>query len=181
MTLPSPQSERDDSFSRLSEELHSLLDDVQFTTDTADGAFCLQLPVATGADYRWSVWVYPNGERHLYATEASRGVQTAFEDTVVWYHPFEPDGFKGDQRALDAAFLKEVRHLLTHHTRVRREAKLVNESVELEASGDGNNWTRVYRYSELRTPRALSRGDLTRGMLSSPPLLKRAGSNQPTP
>jgi len=181
MTLPSPQSERDDSFSRLSEELHSLLDGVQFTTDTADGSLCLQLPIATGADYRWSIWVYRNGERHVYATEASRSDQDAVEDTVVWYHPFEPDGFKADQRALDAAFLKELRHLLTHHTRVRREAKLVNESVELEASGDGINWTSVYRYSELRTPRALSRGNQIRVMLSSPPLLKRDGSSQSTP
>ncbi len=173
MTSRSPLSERDEPFAPLLSALRELLVGVEFTTETADGLLCLKLPSATGADFRWSIWLYANGERHVYATDAHRAVQDAVEDIVVWYHPFEPDGFKGDQRALDDALLTEMGHLLTHHTRIRREAKFLNEAVELESSLDGRDWVGVYGYSELRTPRALLPGDRTaRGILSSPPLLE---------
>lgn len=173
MTSVSESRERDVSWEAMRQELSAGQLAAQLTDGASGDARWLQLPTASGAEYRWSLWFYANGERHIYATLWPEPPGTADDDAVVWYHPFELEDYHESAPELEAAFRSEVRRLVRRYTRIRRRRLLVNWSVELESSHDGSSWERVYGFRALRAGRTLVRTENDVDSLSSPPLVAR--------
>lgn len=161
---------RDESLLAMRRALESEPLQLELNEGAAGEAKWLQLPAAAGADYRWSLWFYANGERHIYATRWPLAPGSLEDDAVVWYHPFELEDYHRSIVALDAAFREEVFRLLRSYTRIRRRRLLVNWSIELESSEDGSSWERRHAFRALRAGWNTAWGEPASHCLSSSPL-----------
>lgn len=171
MTTLSEPRERDASLEAMRQVLRSEPLGPGLLEGASGEARWLQLPAASGAEYRWSLWFYANGERHIYATLWPEPVGATDDDAVVWYHPFEIEDYHRSALELEAAFHAEVLRLLRSYTRIRMRRLLVNWSIELESSEHGSNWERVYGFRALRAGWSVARAENADDSLSSPPLV----------
>lgn len=147
---------RDEAVESARQLLEHELPDVDIETgETGEGKWFL-LPASSDADYRWSFWFYPSGERHIYAKLDARRSENESRDYVLWYHPFELDGFNRSSASLGEAFEREVRLILHSTTRITQKRHLLNWEIQLERAHE-SGWQLVYRFFALRagweTPR----------------------------
>jgi hypothetical protein len=117
--------------------------------ETGDGQW-LRLPPASGAEYFWSFWFYPNGECHIYANLNLSRHDNASKDYVLWYHPFEPDEFKQSATQLRDAFEREMRSVLHSATRITHRRGPLNWTIDLDREDGQSGWKRVHRFFALR-------------------------------
>ncbi len=140
---------RDDAFESTRQRLQLAIPNlVPELGQSGEGRWIL-LPASPGADYRWSFWFYPSGERHIYATEVDPSSETEPKGHVLWYHPFELDGYDRSEPSLAGAFDLEVNEVLHSRTRILQHRGLVNWDIRLEREGEGG-WQVVYRFFALR-------------------------------
>ena len=172
MTLHVDPHERDAAVDAMRRELSSDPFGLDLTVGGAGDARWIQLPPASGADYRWSFWFYTNGERHIYATAWPEAADATGDDAVIWYHPFELEDYDRSTLELEAAFRAEAQRLLRTNTRIRSKRLLVNWSVDLEESSDGVRWERVYGFRAWRGGGPIARRHAEGNVLRSPPLIR---------
>jgi hypothetical protein len=110
----------------------------------------LRPATTTGGDYAWSLWFYPNGERHIYATPADDAAIEGIADQSLWYHPFALEAYAGSEGTLSAAFVREVLLLWRSATRVTLQRGRINWTISLEHKDAAGQWHLVYRFFALR-------------------------------
>ena len=126
---------------------------------TGEGKW-VRLPPSPGAAYRWSFWVYPNGERHIYASLVMAGPAVGGDEQDLWYHPFELDAFDGSRARLAQAFESEVRLVVQSRTRIVQRRGALNWTITLDREGPQHGWETIYRFYALRAGWAGPSGDL---------------------
>lgn len=91
----------------------------------------VDLPRAPGADYRFCLWYYADGERQIHAepVDAEFGAAGTF-----WYHAFEHADYGS---RLNDEFDAELMRLLKHDTRVRQRRGWLSWRFSLELARGG--------------------------------------------
>jgi hypothetical protein len=96
----------------------------------------LSLPSAPGAEYRFEIHVYADGEPQICARLLNDDT-----DQYFWYHPFEvPDFGSVDER--DKGFFEALQLLVTKPSRIRQSKGLFLCRFVCEIQ-EGGQWRRV--------------------------------------
>lgn len=126
----------------------------------------IALPLAEGADYRFSVHEDANcDERQISASLANE----ASKDKYFWYMPLEFPDFHNSAEELAKCYLGTLLHLLTRQTRIIQTKGLLNWSFRCE-SLNGQNWEHVYGHLGLRISCKAPRIKGRKRVYTSPPL-----------
>jgi len=111
MTTLNEMQNRDAALDEMREALTAEQLRADLTEGSSGEAGWLQVGAAPDVSYRWSLWFYSNGERHIYATLWPESASSGNEDDVVWYHPFELEDYRSASE-LETAFRTEALQLL---------------------------------------------------------------------
>lgn len=171
---------RDDAFDAMRRKLHVAVPHLQFTEGRAGEGRWLRPKSTAPADYYWSLWFYPNGERHIYATPSGDKETDGVADESLWYHPFELESFSGSVSALAAAFEREVLLLWRSATRITMTRGIINWTISLEYMDADNQWHRAYRFYALRAGWEAPTFEGESKTFFAPPLARDDGSASST-
>ena len=150
--------QRDDALDSTRRLLERELPNVKLEAGGEDDGKWISPPAVPGAEYRWSYWFYSSGECHIYANLVPSQSGTDAKEYVLWYHPFEFDGFNRSSTSLAEAFEHEISLCLHARTRITQQRGHINWTIDLDRQDEQGEWKRVYRFFALRagweTPQA---------------------------
>ena len=107
-----------------------------------DSKTFLELPPASGADYRFLLFFKPEVQIHAKLFGAD-------QKQYFWYMPFEEDAYPKNLERLQTEFIVTVERLVLNPTRIVQRRGLLSDSFKLECQWDGK-WHPVYRHSCFR-------------------------------
>jgi hypothetical protein len=116
----------------------------------------LVLPFSPGAEYRFRLWFYADGDREIGAERIDTDGQPIAPDLLFWYHPFELPDFENSADRLARAFDREILGLLHVPTRVWQRRGWLMSRLGLEREATPGTWERVYQHAALFTLKVAS-------------------------
>ena len=134
----------------------------------------LVLPFAPGAEYRFRLWFYADGDREIGAERIDAAGQALEPDLLFWYHPFELPDFANSPDRLAQAFDRELAGLLHVPTRVWQRRGWLMSRLGLEREAAPGTWEGVYQHAALFTVKLASTPAPRHVFLAPPVVTARA-------
>jgi hypothetical protein len=139
----------------------------------------LVLPFSPGAEYRFRLWFYADGDREIGAERIDAAGQAIARDLLFWYHPFELPDFENSADSLAGAFDRELLGLLHVPTRVWQERGWLTSRLGLEREAVPGTWESVHQHAALFTLK-LARTPAPRHVFVAPPVVLAAAARPAT-